>query len=162
MRDHTKLCAFELADQLAIAMYEATSGFPRAEMFGLTAQLRRGVVSIASNIVEGCARFSEAEYLHFLDMAYCSARELEYQIGLAHGLGFLSDAAHRDLSGRSTETAEVLNGLLRSLRRQQQVCSLQSPACSLFASVDQSVRLEAGDQEGVQRLIEYFLRCPFS
>jgi four helix bundle protein len=53
MRDRIKLRAFELADQLAICVYQATAGFPRAETFGLTAQLRRGAVSIASNIVEG-------------------------------------------------------------------------------------------------------------
>jgi four helix bundle protein len=117
MRDHTKLRAFELANQLGIAMYEATSGFPRAEMFGLTAQLRRGAVSVASNIVEGCARSSEAEYLHFLDMAYCSAREVEYRIGLAQRLGFPPDPAPQELAARSTETAKVLGGLLRSLRK---------------------------------------------
>ena len=117
MRDHTKLRAFELADQLAICVYQATTGFPRAEMFGLSAQLRRGAVSIASNIVEGCARSSEAEYLHFLDMAYGSAREVEYQLGLAHRLGFLCDSAQRELGTRATETAKVLNGLIRSFRR---------------------------------------------
>jgi len=90
MRDHTKLRAFDLADALALAVYKATANFPREEMFGLTSQLRRAAISIASNIVEGCARFSEAEYVHFLDMAYGSAREVEYQIGLSHRLGFLA------------------------------------------------------------------------
>jgi len=92
MRDHTKLRAFELADALTIAVYRATQAFPRDEIFGLTSQLRRAAVSIPSNIVEGCARHSEAEYLHFLDMAYGSAREVEYQIGLSHRLGFLERA----------------------------------------------------------------------
>ena len=118
MRVHTKLRAFELADQLAISVYQATFGFPREEVFGLTAQLRRGAVSIASNIVEGCARSSEAEYLHFLNMAYGSAREVEYQIGLSHRLGFLPNEAYQSLGARSTETAKVLNGLLRSFRQQ--------------------------------------------
>ncbi|MDA1277189.1 MAG: four helix bundle protein [Verrucomicrobia bacterium] len=118
MRDHTKLRAFELADNLALTVYKATGGFPREEMFGLTSQLRRAVVSIASNIVEGCARFSEAEYVHFLDMAYGSAREAEYQISLAHRLGFLPEDAHDDLANRSAETCKVLNGLLRALRKQ--------------------------------------------
>jgi four helix bundle protein len=116
MRDHTKLRAFELADQLAIAVYQATRAFPREEMFGLSAQLRRGAVSVASNIVEGAARSSEAEYLHFLDTAYGSAREVEYQIGLAHRLGLLPDPAHAGLATRAIETAKVLGGLLRSLR----------------------------------------------
>jgi len=117
MRDHTKLRAFELADALTIAVYRATQAFPRDEIFGLTSQLRRAAVSIPSNIVEGCARHSEAEYLHFLDMAYGSAREVEYQIGLSHRLGFLDASLHEQLQQRATETAKVLNGLLRSLRK---------------------------------------------
>ena len=70
MRDHTKLRAFELADSLALEMYRVTSGFPRHEQFGLTQQMRRAAVSCASNIVEGCARNTHADYLRFLDMAY--------------------------------------------------------------------------------------------
>jgi four helix bundle protein len=119
MRDHTKLRAFDLADALALAVYKATANFPREEMFGLTSQLRRAAISIASNIVEGCARFSEAEYVHFLDMAYGSAREVEYQIGLSHRLGFLATDAHVDLANCSAETCKVLNGLLRALRPMQ-------------------------------------------
>ena len=105
MRDHTKLRAFELADKLALATYEQTRSFPREEVFGLTSQLRRAAVSIASNIVEGAARFSEAEYLRFLDTAYGSAREVEYQLGLAFRLGFLSEPSHRELSALSIETS---------------------------------------------------------
>jgi four helix bundle protein len=117
MRDHTKLRAFELADGLVVAVYKVTQSFPRDEMFGLTSQLRRASVSIASNIVEGCARFTEAEYIHFLDMAYGSAREVEYQVGLSHRLGFLDATVHEQLQHRAIETAKVLNGLLRSLRK---------------------------------------------
>ena len=91
MRDHTKLRAFELADMLAFTTYRATQDFPREEVFGLTSQMRRAAVSIAANIVEGCARNSEADYLRFLDMAYGSARELEYHISLAARLGYLLD-----------------------------------------------------------------------
>jgi four helix bundle protein len=118
MRDHTKLRAFQLADQVALAIYKETRSFPREEVFGLTSPLRRAAVSIASNIVEGAARFSEAEYLRFLDTAYGSAREVEYQVRLAFRLGFLPGQPHRDLSASTVETSKVLNGLLRSLRQQ--------------------------------------------
>jgi four helix bundle protein len=128
MRDHTKLRAFQLADQVVLAIYKQTRSFPREEIFGLTSQLRRAAVSIASNIVEGAARSSEAEYLHFLNTAYGSAREAEYQVGLAFRLGFLPEPAHRELSALTVETSKVLNGLVRSLR----------PAMM-------KVRLEAGD-----------------
>jgi four helix bundle protein len=70
----------------------------------------------SSNIVEGCARQSEADYLRFLDMAYGSARELEYQVSLARRLGFLSDKRHEKLHQGRVETCKALNGLIRSLR----------------------------------------------
>ena len=80
MRDHTKLRAFELADALVLQIYKLTRGFPKEEQHGLTAQMRRAVVSAASNIVEGCARHTEGDYLHFLDVAYASSLELQYQL----------------------------------------------------------------------------------
>ena len=118
MRDHTKLRAFELADQLALDLYQATQSFPREEQFGLTSQMRRAAVSIASNIVEGCARNSERDYIHFLDMAYGSARDLQYQVSLAHRLGFPEGKFHESLSASLVETTKVLNGLIGSLRKQ--------------------------------------------
>ena len=83
MRDHTKLRAFELADELVVLIYQVTKGFPKEEVYGLTSQMRRAAVSIPSNIVEGCARESQSEYLRFLEIAFGSLRELNYQYGLA-------------------------------------------------------------------------------
>ena len=117
MRDHTKLRAFELADKLAIAIYQSTRSFPHEEQFGLTSQMRRAAVSTASNIVEGCARNSLADYIRFLDMAYGSARELEYQISLAVRLGYLPEESARALTDSAVEPCKVLNGLIRSLRQ---------------------------------------------
>lgn len=117
MRDHTKLRAFALADQLAVMVYRQTQGFPREELFGLASQMRRAAVSAASNIVEGCARRSQADYPRFLDIAYGSVRELEYQVSLAHRLGLLNDP--EDLQQAVVETGKVLNGLIRSLRSSQ-------------------------------------------
>lgn len=116
MRDHTKLRAFEVADELVLLVYEHTREFPRGEQFGLTSQLRRAAVSIASNIVEGCARQSPGDYLRFLDMAYGSSRELEYQLSLARRLGYLTDKTQGRLNAKAVETSKVLNGLIRALR----------------------------------------------
>lgn len=117
MRDHTKLRAFELADQMALDIYAATKTFPRQEVFGLTAQLRRAAVSVTSNIVEGCARHSKSDYIRFLDMAYGSAREVEYQVSLAFRLGYLNEKANESLRALTVETSKVLSGLLRALRQ---------------------------------------------
>jgi four helix bundle protein len=118
MRDHSKLRAFELADELALAVYGATKGFPKDEFFGLRSQLRRAAVSVASNIVEGCARHSKSDYIRFLDMAYGSSREVEYQISLAHRLGYMSPEDSESLRKLSAETSKVINGLIRALRKE--------------------------------------------
>lgn len=117
MRDHKKLRAFELADDLALSVYRLTSQFPREEQFGLTSQLRRAAVSVASNIVEGSARNGLADYIRFLDIAYGSVREVEYQLSLAERLGFADGKKAREVIDQAEETSRVLNGLLRSLRR---------------------------------------------
>jgi len=116
MRDHRKLRAFELADALITAIYPATRTFPKEEMFGLTSQLRRAAVSVAANIVEGCARESRREYSNFLNLAFGSLRETGYLIDLAHRLGYLPVDKASDLSRRYDECARVLSGLIRSLR----------------------------------------------
>jgi hypothetical protein len=70
MRDHTRLRAFELADDVAMLVYRVIAVFPKEELFGLTSQIRRAAVSVPSNIVDGCARDSEADYLRFLNIAF--------------------------------------------------------------------------------------------
>ena len=117
MRDHTKLRAFELADQLAVAAYELTRLFPKDEQFGLTSQIRRAAVSTASNIVEGCARSTQANYVRFLEIACGSARELEYQLSLASRLGYTNDESFAPVAEIADETCRVLSGLIRALRR---------------------------------------------
>jgi four helix bundle protein len=117
MRNHEKLRAFELADELVLLIYQMTRKFPRHEQFGLTSQLRRAVVSIASNIVEGCARNNEADFLRFLDMAYGSSREFEYQVSLSHRLGYLPEDVFKSINAICVDTSKVLNGLIRSLRK---------------------------------------------
>ena len=117
MRDHKKLKAFQLADDLAVAVYKATMSFPSEERFGLSIQMRRAAVSIASNIVEGSARHTLTDYIHFLDIAYGSACELEYQVSLAHRLGYLDESALASLGTACSETSRTLNALIRSLRQ---------------------------------------------
>ena len=78
--------------------------------------MRRAALSIPSNIAEGCARYSQSDYLRFLDIAYGSTRELEYQISVAARLEFLNQEDSANLSGLCEETGKVLHGLIRSMR----------------------------------------------
>ncbi len=115
MRDPKKLKAFELADKLAVQVYQETRSFPKEELFGLVSQMRRAAVSVPSNIAEGCGRTTEKEYLQFLAIAYGSLKELEYQISLAAKLGFLEKPS--ELAATADETARVLNGLINALKK---------------------------------------------
>ena len=116
MRNHTKLRAFELADEVAMLVYRATRKFPKEEVYGMTAQMRRAAVSVPSNIVEGCARESQADYFRFLEIAFGSLRELHYQSTLAKRLGYLADE-FAPLDARIQEAEKVLGALVRSLRK---------------------------------------------
>jgi four helix bundle protein len=117
MRDHRKLRAFQLADEIAIMVYRMTRTFPPAEMYGLASQMRRAAVSVPSNIVEGCARESQADYLRFLGIAFGSLRELHYQFNLSERLGYLRKE-NMELEEKLEEAERVLGALLRSLRKQ--------------------------------------------
>lgn len=117
MRNHKKLRAFELADEVALLVYRATRDFPKEEMFGLTSQMRRAAVSVPSNIVEGCARESQAEYLRFLEVAFASLRELHYQFGLSKRLGYLHECDFSECESKINEAEKVLGALLRSMRK---------------------------------------------
>ena len=117
MRDHTKHRAFELADELAFLVYQVTAGFPKEELYGLTSQMRRAAVSVPSNIVEGCARNSQLDYLRFITIAFGSLRELHYQLGLSKRLGFLKNQDSSLIEPKVVEAEKVINGLIRSLRK---------------------------------------------
>lgn len=116
MRDHNKLRAFVLADEVAILTYKATRSFPKDEIYGLTSQMRRAAVSVPSNIVEGCARGGEGEYLHFLEIAFGSLRELHYQVGLASRLEYIDKQSFNEFENKLIETEKVLGALVRTLR----------------------------------------------
>ena len=116
MRDHTRLRAFELADELVGLIYQITSRFPKEELYGLTSQIRRAAVSVPSNIVEGCARESQADYVRHLSIAFGSLKEVHYQLGLSQRLGFMGNEEAQSIEPKLIEAEKVINGLIRSLR----------------------------------------------
>jgi four helix bundle protein len=112
-RDHRKLDAFKLADQLALAVYRITGEFPASERYGLQSQIRRAALSTPTNIVEGCARESEGDYLRFLDIAFGSSRELLYLLSLATRLSYLDQSE----ASEASELGERVAGSLANLRK---------------------------------------------
>lgn len=90
MTDYKDLIVWQKSMELARIIYRLTSRFPRDEVFGLTNQIRRVVVSIPSNIAEGFGRGSDREFIHFLRIAKGSAAEVETQILISEDLHYVS------------------------------------------------------------------------
>jgi len=97
-------------------VYEATKNFPREEVYGLTSQLRRAVVSTPSNIAEGQGRRSTAEFLNFLSIAHGSLREVETQILIAERLEYIEREQANGLMNLAGEVGRLINGLSNSLQ----------------------------------------------
>jgi four helix bundle protein len=117
MAKHYKdLIARQKALDLVQAVYDATDGFPRQEVYSPTGQMCRATVSIPSNIAEGQAPFSNKEFLHFLRHSRGSLAELETQILIAQRRNYLIEGSAADLRRRADELSRILGGLINSLR----------------------------------------------
>src|SRR2546423_6499714 len=93
VQSYRDLTVWNIAVQLTLEVYRITESFPQSERYGLTSQLRRAAVSVASNIAEGNARSTRGEYKNQLSVARGSAIEVEVQLYLAEQLGFVSSRA---------------------------------------------------------------------
>jgi four helix bundle protein len=103
---------------LALAIYRNTRSFPKDELYGLTAQLRRAAVSVPSNIAEGKGRSSDKEFILFLHHARGSLLELQTQLALATDLRYLPPPQAAQLLEQAEILAKTLNGLINSLKNQ--------------------------------------------
>jgi len=117
MKDFRSLKVWAKSHALALRVYEATKTFPREEIYGLTAQLRRAATSIPTNIAEGCGRGTNAELARFLTMALGSASEVEYLLLLARDLHYLADYAYGELDRSVVEAKRMLAALLKKVRQ---------------------------------------------
>ena len=122
-RDFRKYSVWNEAVDYATYVYEVTSKMPWFEKKGLCDQLQRAVVSISSNIAEGAARTSDAEFAHFLDIALGSAFEVETQLKIANNVGYFDnldanlDIDYQKLKDRIHSIERQLNALISSIRK---------------------------------------------
>jgi four helix bundle protein len=117
-RDFKNIKAWQYADNLAVSTYSKTKSFPREELYGITSQLRKAVVSVPTNIAEGASREHKKEYLNFLYIARGSMAETEYLLHLSRRLGYMEENEHKKLEDMRKETAKTLHGLINSVKRE--------------------------------------------
>ena len=111
-----ELVVWQRGIELTVAIYGLTKSFPREEMFGLTSQIRRGAVSIASNIAEGQSRGSKNEFKQFLMIARGSNAEVQTQLVLIRALHLGDDTTIAGCERLTIDVARLLNGLIASLK----------------------------------------------
>jgi len=100
---------------LTEAVYESTKAFPKEELYGLVAQLRRTAVSIPSNIAEGFARRHNKEYKQFLHISLGSCAELTTQVIIASKLRYIADKAADDMVNEVEEISRMTMSLIKKL-----------------------------------------------
>ena len=110
-----KLEAWKKARFLGKDTYTLSSKFPTTERFGLSSQLGRAIISVPSNLAEGCGRPSIKERIHFIEIAYGSLMESLTQLIVANDLGFINDIEFNDIRSRIEEVAKIISGLRKSL-----------------------------------------------
>ena len=116
MQDFRDLKVWQRAHELTLAVYRASSAFPRDEVYGVTSQIRRASSSIAANIAEGRYRGSDLDFARFLQIALGSAAETEYHLILARDLGLMTSTASEPLFALVEDVKRMLTSLILKLK----------------------------------------------
>lgn len=114
-----KLVVYQKALELAKNIYRVTKEFPKDELYSLTSQLRRAVVSIAANIAEGSARYHAGNFIQFLRIARGSAYECIPLLAIAQSGNYLSQETAVNLTEKINEISKMINGLIKSLENKK-------------------------------------------
>jgi len=115
LKNFKELKVWQKSYKLCLDVYRITKHFPTEEKFGLTSQIRRASVSIASNIAEGYGRRTTPDYIRSLYIAYGSNCELETQILISGDLDYINKDIQNTLREKISEVERMLKALIKSL-----------------------------------------------
>lgn len=116
IKTHEDLIVWQKADQLAFNVFRLVKKFPREELYGLTSQIKRSVLSIPANVAEGFARGSQKEFTRFLYISWGSLIETEYYLKFASKLSYI-DGDELSLNLKLTqEIGRMINGLIKKIK----------------------------------------------
>lgn len=116
MKDFRSLKVWEKSHNITLEVYKLTKDFPKEELYNITSQLRRAIVSIPTNLAEGCGRGSDKDFKRFVQIALGSAGESEYLILLSTDLGYISNVEFNKLSSEIQEIKKMLTSLISKLK----------------------------------------------
>ncbi|HVO75925.1 MAG TPA: four helix bundle protein [Ignavibacteriaceae bacterium] len=117
MHNYKELKVWQKERELVKFIYELTKNFPKEELYALTSQVRRAVVSVPSNIAEGAGHFSSKKFSRFLEIGYASTCELDTQVILSFDLGFIPEDELNNFNIYIEEIQKMLSGLIKSLEK---------------------------------------------
>lgn len=112
------LVVWQRAVEMSLAIYKLTSAFPASKKFGLTSQLRRASISVASNIAEGYGKSTRGEYVLFLGHARGSICEIQTQIVITEPLGFGDQESRKTADNLTNEVSRMLVAMMKKLQAQ--------------------------------------------
>lgn len=114
IRSFMEIVAWQKAHEFVLEVYSLTKKFPKEELYCLTNQIRRAVISIPSNIAEGFKRKSPKDSCHFYNISNGSLEETKYQLLLAKDLGYIKIDEFNRVFTQAEETGRLLNGWIKS------------------------------------------------
>lgn len=114
IKSFTDLRTWQKGHQLVLIIYKITKDFPKEEIFGLSSQLRRAVISFTSNVAEGFSRQFFKEKMQFYHIALGSLTEVQNQLLVARDVGYISGEVFQDLAAQSADLNKMTNGLIKS------------------------------------------------
>lgn len=116
IKSYKDLIVWQKSFALTLKVYKVTVGFPKSEIWGLTSQIQRAAVSVPSNVAEGYARQSLAEYTHFLKIAFGSGAELETQLLIVREINLIDQKRFDEINTLLGEVMRMLNSLIGKLK----------------------------------------------
>ena len=116
MQNYKDVLVWRKAHEFTLIIYAVVATFPKEETYNLTSEIKRASSSIATNIAEGCGRFSQKDLANFLQIALGSCQELEYQLLLAKDLKFIQDEKYLELEKEVGEIKAMLISLIKKVR----------------------------------------------
>ena len=119
-QDYHDLIVWQKAIELTVCIYKLTQSFPQHELYGLTSQMRRASVSVASNVAEGRGRLNHAEFRQFLGLAQESVFELQTQLVVARRLDLGRHDGITDAEALENEVSKMLRSFIQTLSTEAQ------------------------------------------